>query len=218
MLPLPSQDPQTQSMQAADEILLRIATLELPAGEWFTERQLAERIGMGKVPVREALLRLSGTGLITPRTGSCYEIAPITLRSARDVFDAWRVVEPAAVDLVVQRGTAARIAKELRATRDLSDDTALAECQFHMALTIASGNPHLGRAHPGLELSRLLVLARQWGTPEPGCGTAAHDRLLKALLKDDPEASDVARDNIDAVQGRVLEALASADPLHTIHL
>src|SRR5687767_12341591 len=90
--------------QAFGKLHELIVQLEVAPGSVVTERELAEQVGLGKVPVREALQQLTMTGLVTPRTGAGYEVAPVTLRDARDVFDTWRVLEPAAVELAVQRG------------------------------------------------------------------------------------------------------------------
>jgi len=213
----PKQDKETQSSQAADEIMRRIASLDLAPGTTFTERELAARLEMGKVPVREALLRLASNGLLTPRTGSGYTVEPITLRLARDVFDTWKVIEPACLELAQARGRAERMAKELRDFKDYPKEPGFAEFQFHLGLTIGAANPHLMRAHPGLEVTRLVNLAAQLGT-DATCGKKAHDRLLTAMAKGDPKLPDLARENIEAVQHKVLDAFVTAESLQGINL
>src|SRR3546814_9020930 len=58
----------------------------LAPGEEVTEARLALRLGLGKAPVRAALMRLSQEGLIRalPRRG--YLVAPVTLRDVQDIF------------------------------------------------------------------------------------------------------------------------------------
>jgi DNA-binding GntR family transcriptional regulator len=48
-----------------------IATLQLPPGDVLSETALAQRLGIGRTPVREALQRLAGEGMVTvlPRRG-----------------------------------------------------------------------------------------------------------------------------------------------------
>ncbi len=218
-MPVPTpQDRQTQSAQAADEILRRVAMLELAPGATFTERELAELLQMGRVPVREALLRLSSSGLLSPRTGSGYTVTPITLRAAHDVFDAWRVVEPAAVDLAITRGVGSAFAKGIRDVQDSSVPEPLGELQFHLGLVTAGGNEHLVRSHPGVAVVRLLVLATQHGQPAPGCGGAAHAEILDALAAGDRAAVRLTGEAIEAVRTRVLETLSGADSLQGVNV
>ena len=56
---------------AYDAIESLISTLQLEPGSQIVEAEIAERTGMGRTPVREALLRMSSIGLIVqqPRRG-----------------------------------------------------------------------------------------------------------------------------------------------------
>lgn len=61
-----------------------IVTVELPPGSPFTEGELVKRVGLGKTPVREALLRLKLENLIAVQPRSGYRVAPVTLKDVRD--------------------------------------------------------------------------------------------------------------------------------------
>ena len=66
---------------------------ELEPGERLMEIQLAERLGVSRTPIREAIrkLELEGLVLMIPRKGA--EVAKISARSLRDVLEvrrAWR--------------------------------------------------------------------------------------------------------------------------------
>ena len=65
------EEAQTLSAKAYEIIEELIATVELPPGTIFSEGELAARIGIGRTPLREALLRLSREHLIErmPRRG-----------------------------------------------------------------------------------------------------------------------------------------------------
>lgn len=210
-------DLQTLSEQAADDILRRIATLELAPGTTFTERELAERLGLGKVPVREALLRIASTGLVTSRTGSGYEVAPLTLNTTRMLFQAWRLVEPAALELAVQRNTASVTTLREQLTHDQADDPALEEMRTHLGMVVLSGNSYVMRAFPHVDLARCFALARNLGH-DAGCAPGAHDRLLEALETRDPGIGDLSREVIDEVEERVVDALTSATALQAVNL
>lgn len=61
-------------------LLLRdeIVELQRPPGELLSEVAIAEHLGMSRTPVREALRRLSGNGLVVLEHGRPARVAPIT--------------------------------------------------------------------------------------------------------------------------------------------
>ena len=76
---------------------------ELEPGERLMEIQLAERLGVSRTPIREAIrkLELEGLVLMTPRKGA--EVAKISARSLRDVLEVRRALEELAIELACQR-------------------------------------------------------------------------------------------------------------------
>jgi DNA-binding GntR family transcriptional regulator len=81
----------TRALQLAHEVVHRIVRLELAPGSAITEGELAEQAETSKPTAREALQWVMFQGLVTPRRGSGYIVAPITLRDARDLLDWWRL-------------------------------------------------------------------------------------------------------------------------------
>ena len=67
------------------------------------EIQLAERLGVSRTPIREAIrkLELEGLVLMIPRKGA--EVAKISARSLRDVLEVRRALEELAIELACQR-------------------------------------------------------------------------------------------------------------------
>ena len=76
---------------------------ELEPGERLMEIQLAERLGVSRTPIREAIrkLELEGLVLMIPRKGA--EVAKISARSLRDVLEVRRALEELAIELACQR-------------------------------------------------------------------------------------------------------------------
>ena len=76
---------------------------ELEPGERLMEIQLAERLGVSRTPIREAIrkLELEGLVLMIPRKGA--EVAKISARSLRDVLEVCRALEELAIELACQR-------------------------------------------------------------------------------------------------------------------
>lgn len=78
---------------------------ELAPGERLMEIQLAERLGVSRTPIREAIrkLELEGLVLMIPRKGA--EVAKISEKSLRDVLEVRRSLEELAIELACQRMT-----------------------------------------------------------------------------------------------------------------
>ncbi len=97
---------------------------ELKPGERLMEIQLANKLGVSRTPIREAIrkLELEGLVLMIPRRGA--EVAEITEKSLRDVLEVRGALEELAVKLACQKITDEQI-QELR----------MAEKEFEMALS-----------------------------------------------------------------------------------
>lgn len=76
---------------------------ELQPGERLMEVQLAQRLGVSRTPVREAIrkLELEGLVIMVPRKGA--EVASITEKNLRDVLEVRKALEELAVRLACER-------------------------------------------------------------------------------------------------------------------
>lgn len=86
-------------------------------GERLVETDLAESLGTSKSPVREALKRLEGEGIVTliPRKG--YFVRDIDRKSIEDFVDTMIVIEPAIVQYALKQKTEA-VCREIDAILD----------------------------------------------------------------------------------------------------
>lgn len=115
----------------------------------LSEGQLAGAVGASRTPVREALLRLQGEGLVRllPKRGAL--VLPVTVDEMADVMETRRLVEtfaarkvltnqpPAALGPVLERHLDA-----MRAAMKAHDVAAYvqADRDFHLAIVAATGN------------------------------------------------------------------------------
>lgn len=76
---------------------------ELEPGERLMEIQLADRLGVSRTPIREAIrkLELEGLVLMIPRKGA--EVAKISEKSLRDVLEIRRSLDALAIELCIER-------------------------------------------------------------------------------------------------------------------
>ena len=90
---------------------------ELEPGERLMEIQLADRLGVSRTPIREAIrkLELEGLVLMIPRKGA--EVAKISEKNLRDVLEVRRSLEELATELACQRMSPEDL-QELEAAQD----------------------------------------------------------------------------------------------------
>ncbi|GMQ64725.1 GntR family transcriptional regulator [Vallitalea maricola] len=76
---------------------------ELVAGERLMEKQLAERMGVSRTPIREAIRKLELEGLVVmiPRKGA--EVAKITHKDIKDVLEVRAALEELAVKIACEK-------------------------------------------------------------------------------------------------------------------
>jgi DNA-binding GntR family transcriptional regulator len=100
-----SSDKQTRSDKLAAEIANAILSGEFAPGYRLDEQQLAERFGVSRTPVREALRQVAASGLIEvrPRRGAI--VAAVTPDELETMFVAMAEMEASCARLAAQRMT-----------------------------------------------------------------------------------------------------------------
>lgn len=124
---------------------------ELKPGERLMEIQLANKLGVSRTPIREAIrkLELEGLVLMIPRKGA--EVADITEKSLRDVLEVRKALEELAVQLTCDKITKEQIreleqaAEQFKKTLKSNDITEIAEAdvRFHDIIYLATDNQKL---------------------------------------------------------------------------
>lgn len=124
---------------------------ELAPGERLMEIALAERLGVSRTPIREAIrkLELEGLVLMIPRKGA--EVAKISEKNLRDVLEVRRSLEELAIELACQRMTQEEVFRLETAQREFSlaidkeDAMGIAETDenYHDIIYMGTGNVRL---------------------------------------------------------------------------
>ncbi|WP_099469281.1 GntR family transcriptional regulator [Konateibacter massiliensis] len=124
---------------------------ELLPGERLMEIQLAQRLGVSRTPIREAIRKLELEGLVTmvPRKGA--EVAKISEKSLRDTLEVRRALEELAMQIAcdkvsdevidelevsLEKFKSAIVSKELTTIAE-------ADVNFHDVIYNATGNERL---------------------------------------------------------------------------
>lgn len=124
---------------------------ELKPGERLMEIQLANKLGVSRTPIREAIrkLELEGLVLMIPRKGA--EVAQITEKNMQDVLEVRKALEELSVQLACERITPEQVeemkmaAKDFRKVLKSGDVTKIAEAdvKFHDIIFAATNNQRL---------------------------------------------------------------------------
>ena len=133
---------------AYDAIETLISTLQLEPGSPVVEADIADSTGLGRTPVREALLRMISIGLIVQQPRRGLLVSQIVLADHLDVVQTRRVLEnliaacSARRATVVQRKEIVRCAERMvkAAARGNLDDYMLADQELDQANHRASHN------------------------------------------------------------------------------
>ena len=94
--PSPQQDsaPKRRAADVAyDAIESMISTLQLQPGSPVVEAEIAESTGLGRTPVREALLRMVSIGLIEQQPRRGLLVSAIDLAGHLDIIETRRVLD-----------------------------------------------------------------------------------------------------------------------------
>jgi DNA-binding GntR family transcriptional regulator len=191
-----------------DELRRLVITGELAPGTRIVEDRLAERLGVSRNPVREALQALAGEGFVqlSPRRGAV--VAQITAEEAEDLFDVRAALEPLAARLAARHADAAgvdRLRTVLALARQATDDgdldlLASYNTDFHSLVVELSGNDYLGLLVAPMARRVQWVFRTSAATRAPHSWTE-HETLLRAIASGDEDyAEAVARAHVAAAR------------------
>jgi GntR family transcriptional regulator, gluconate operon transcriptional repressor len=156
----------------ADMLRDEILDGRLPAGARLVETELAERFGVSRGPVRDALAELARAGLAVdlPRRGTF--VSSLTEADLEEVYVIRRAIEEAAVRLAIARATDGDVA-EMQAALDeverayAGGDLAAAwdaDMAFHRIYCRLSGNGRLLALFDRLASQTVLLMRTALGT------------------------------------------------------
>lgn len=190
---------------------------ELEPGERLMEIQLAERLGVSRTPIREALRKLELEGLVNmvPRKGA--EVADITEKSLRDVLEVRKALEELSVQLACEKITEEeieelkRVAERFKDTLDDQDVTKIAEADvaFHDVIYTATDNQKLilllNNLREQMYRYRVEYLKKEEAYPQL---IAEHEELIDNISKrNKEEATRIMCEHIDNQVATVINVI-----------
>ncbi|MGB3273079.1 MAG: GntR family transcriptional regulator [Xanthobacteraceae bacterium] len=208
-----------------DEIENDIIEGRLRPRDRLDEMRLAERYGVSRTPIREALRHLAASGLVELRPHRGAVVAEIGPTRLVEMFEVMAELEAMCGRLAARRMTRAdhdalRHCHERcteAARRDSHDDYYYENVRFHATIYEATGNRFL--AEHAVSLSRRLQPYRRLQLRvgnRMATSLAEHEQIVAALAAGDAERAAAALRNHVAVQGeRFSDLIASLRELKT---
>lgn len=184
------------SQEVVQEIRQAIMTAKLKPGEWVRQLDLAERLNVSSVPVREALKTLEAEGQVTYQPNRGYTVVQFSVEELEELYLVRRLLETEAVrqavpkfgaELIQHLETLVARMDEFIESGDVVRYTE-ANRDFHLSQFKRAGLPRLYRLIEVLwqnsEACRSAIFSRDWGQR----AQRDHRVILEAC-----ESKDVAR-------------------------
>ena len=190
---------------------------EMEPGERLMEIQLAQKLGVSRTPIREAIrkLELEGLVIMIPRKGA--EVAHITEKDMKDVLEVRSTLEELVVELAIKNVTDEKI-EELKCANKVFESAIVskdavniveADVKFHDILYSMTNNARLIQIINNLrEQMYRYRLEYIKDADKRQILMVEHEHILKALtLRHIQEAKMAVREHIDNQEITILKNL-----------
>jgi DNA-binding GntR family transcriptional regulator len=208
--------PEPRSEGLVDALREAILTGRYAPGTRLVQEELAEAFGMSRIPLREALRRLEGEGLvvISPNRGAI--VRPLAPKDVVDLYELRLALESLALRRAAARyadlraSTKARhaAARQAIAARNLTALFRL-DRDFHADVASASDNPHLVAAL-GAQWSQIMRVMHAYfqAGDYPVDTWDDHEAIAEAVAHGDAErAVALMSEHLCGSRDRILTAL-----------
>lgn len=196
-----------------------ILASEFESGDSLREEELADRTGVSRTPVREALRKLAAEGFvqILPNRGA--RVATWSLADVREIFGLRAVLEAHCAGLAANNATTGQISElrdladgMLRLLGDGSeriDQIAILNNQFHEAILKASGNVRAQILVTGLIQTALVHRTyRVYGADILHRQLAHHNELADAIAARNPQwAKSVMTAHVIGAEAEIVRSM-----------
>jgi DNA-binding GntR family transcriptional regulator len=170
----------------------------LVGGTRLVETELAERFGVSRTPVREALKRLEAQG-VAATSGRRLVVATLDHDQLGELYEVRAVVEGLAARLAARHAAPEEIVilrQMVEADRALVDrprELSQANKRFHRMMHRASHNRYLDQMLQGMRRSLALLSTTTLAVPGRGAASVAeHDAIIRAIETRDEDVAEAA--------------------------
>jgi DNA-binding GntR family transcriptional regulator len=178
-----------------------IISLEFQPGEALQETTLARRLGASRTPVREALRRLQGEGLVDVAPSKGMIVSQVSVQDVENAYFIIETLEGLSARLATERGspeTRARLIEVMERFKAATiidlDDWIRIDGAFHDAIRQMARNPKLvqtaSMVYPVIERVRHMHLREHSDAAIVADQSAAHLEIGRAILDGNGELAE----------------------------
>jgi len=188
-----------------------ILSRELPSGTVIQERKLAESLSVSRTPMREALGRLEGEGMLVRLTERLLAVRVVTLDEFLHALQVRRMLEPETIVLAAPKMDKTIVRDLVDRVKALIDHPEPSlerhwelDQAIHRCIAEATGNLVLADTIDKLRLSiQLFEIQSVPARVNPGC--QEHLEILNAIDAEDPaRARKAMRTHLDHLRARAM--------------
>jgi len=200
----------------------------LRPGQRLVERDLARRLGVSRIPLRESLIRLETEGLVRSVPYSATFVEDLSPQDMLEIFSMRQMLEPLATRLAAMAGDVKLIVQLRQLCEQMTRDSAegntakldRTDYQFHHAIAAGCGHKRLLRAYEG---AHIRIVGPQLGYAHimalpPDATAREHLQLVDCIeRRDAARAQQLALEHvqrstreIEATLGVTLEQMQTA--------
>ena len=222
-----SNNKKTLGATAYEKIYRKIISLDYEPGQRLEENQLVKQLGIGRTPIREALLNLSADMMVESQPKKGFVVSPITLQKTKAAFAALKILELGIASLAVQQDVTHYLLQMKIANQSVKnamtkmDILCLVEANstFHSYLARCSNNEYLIQSLHKVrcETNRLAYLS--YGNEIDPCKSlhdhyqsvvGEHNEIITYIKKrDETGLKETICRHIQTFQKRVIHYIAS---------
>jgi len=217
--------------RVASQLRSEILHGDIAPGRRLSQQRLAERFGVSRIPVRDALQILAGEGLVNPASNGTATVTEMSVAELQELYELREAVEPLATQLGVQNVGRADVLM-MRKQLDVMDEHAdthtwlAANADFHAAVYRRANRPRMTAMVEQLRrLTDRYLYVHLQDAAQTGHLRSEHQAILAAVEKGDPAlAAQLTREHLatshDLILTYLLEdeaglAADQPDPVHT---
>lgn len=201
------------SQNAYTKIFNQIMDRTLAGGSVIQERKMAAEFGISRTPMRKALARLEGEGLLIRLTDRLLSVKVISLSECLDAYYVRKLIEPETTRLATPRiqkeqikQLMTKLSKLTKATKPTRAMHWAFDDELHGMIAERSGNVLMVQTIS--HLRRTTKLFEQLTVPVPAHspGTDDHLHILTAIDSGNADkAAEAMREHLEKARQRILD-------------
>jgi DNA-binding GntR family transcriptional regulator len=191
----------------------------LKPGDRIIEATIAQQLGVSRTPVRDAIRRLEGEGLLEHEPRAGLVVSKLDRRGVAELYEMREVLEGTAARLFTRHASDLEV-EELQYLLEVEQglqgnpqELGLHNLKFHAQIHRGAHNRFLEKALRAVNAVRWLLGPTQMlAAPRAAQALAEHAELVEAITRRDAEkAESIARKHLRSAQVRRMQTLFPQD-------